>query len=290
MIFPKEIIEKYKQLTDFDEYLKAVSKFARKSIRVNTLKISVKELKPRLKNWKLTQIPWCKEGFWIEGERRDLGHLIEHQLGYVYVQEASSMIPPLVLEPKPNEIVLDACAAPGSKTTQMAAMMENTGLIIANDKNYKRITALSANLQRCGVLNAIITLADFRGIKGTYPKILLDAPCSASGTIKGETRHSLNTLQTLKTNYIKSMAGVQKQMLLYAYSLLEKNGTLVYSTCSLEPEEDEEVIEHLLKNTNAKLEKINLKIKSDSRIKECIKVWPQFYDSEGFFIAKIRKL
>ena len=126
--FKDKFIERYSELTDFETFKKYSLSFLRRSIRVNTLKISINELKKRIeKNWKLTQIPWCKEGFWLEHNegRRDVGNLIEHALGYIYVQEAASMIPPLVLDPKPGEVILDIAASPGSKTSQIAQYMNN---------------------------------------------------------------------------------------------------------------------------------------------------------------------
>ena len=127
--FKEKFIERYEKLTDFNEFKKYSLSFLRRSIRVNTIKISVDELKKRLeKNWNLEQIPWCNEGFYIEHikkERRDIGNLIEHSLGYFYIQEAASMIPPLVLETKENDVVLDIAASPGSKATQIAALMNN---------------------------------------------------------------------------------------------------------------------------------------------------------------------
>ncbi|HJO02147.1 MAG TPA: tRNA methyltransferase, partial [Candidatus Woesearchaeota archaeon] len=129
--FKEKFIERYEKLTDFKEFKKYSLSFLRRSIRVNTLKISLDELKKRLeKNWNLEEIPWCKDGFYIEHikkERRDIGNLIEHSLGYFYIQEAASMIPPLVLEPKETDVVLDIAASPGSKTTQLAALMNNKG-------------------------------------------------------------------------------------------------------------------------------------------------------------------
>ena len=128
----EKFAERYKSLLgeEYDVFIKYSLTFPRRSLRVNTLKISVEELKKRLeKKWELTQIPWCKQGFWIrhkKGDRRDIGNLIEHQLGFFHVQESASMIPPLVLEPKPHELVLDMCASPGSKSTQIAIMMKNT--------------------------------------------------------------------------------------------------------------------------------------------------------------------
>lgn len=132
--FKQEFVKRYSALTDFKEFKKYSLSFLRRSIRVNTLKTTIPEIKKRLKKWELKQIPWCKEGFWVERkDRRDVGNLLEHHLGYIFVQEAASMIPPLVLKPKPGEIVLDMCASPGSKTTQIAQYMKNQGLLIAND-------------------------------------------------------------------------------------------------------------------------------------------------------------
>ncbi|MBU0963211.1 MAG: NOL1/NOP2/sun family putative RNA methylase [Nanoarchaeota archaeon] len=301
--FKDKFIERYKTLTNIDKFLEYSQKFLRRSIRVNTLKISVPELKKRLKDWNLKQIPWCKEGFWIEHkkkERRDIGNLLEHNLGYFYIQEAASMLPPLALEPEKNSIVLDSCACPGSKTTQLAAMMNNTGIIIANDDDFTRLNALKANLQRMGVSNTVITLGKaerFTDIMFDY--ILLDAPCSGTGVI----RKSPRTALTWNPNTVKKLAGVQKYLIMNLFEKLNKNGTLVYSTCSLEPDEDEAVIDFLLNRfENAKLDEIKLDIKKskpvlefegvkfNKEIKKCLRIFPQDNDTEGFFVAKIRKL
>ena len=133
-----KFLERYRKLTNIDKFLEYSLKQPRKSIRVNTLKCDINKIKKRFKN--LEQIPWCKEGFWIKGY--SIGNTLEHFLGYIYLQEASSMIPAVVLEPKENELVLDLCASPGSKTTQMAAMMNNKGLIVANDNKIIRLKAL----------------------------------------------------------------------------------------------------------------------------------------------------
>ena len=129
------------------------------NLRVNTLKIEIDDLIGRFerKGFEIEQIPWIKEGFWVKGEE-NVSKTIEHVLGYFFIQSSSSMIPPLILDPKPGDVVLDLCASPGAKTTQMAAMMKNEGVIIANDVHYKRLKALRGNLQRCGVLNTIISL------------------------------------------------------------------------------------------------------------------------------------
>lgn len=305
-IVPKKSFEEHFRLVfkdDFDAFMRYSVSFLRRSIRVNTLKISVEELKKRLesKGFQLTQIPWCKEGFWIEHDtgRRDLGNLIEHQLGYFYVQEAASMIPPIVLDPKPNEIVLDLAASPGSKTTQMAAMMKNEGLIIANDYKGQRLVMLGLNLQRCGVTNTIVTLMDGRAFRGVlFDKILLDAPCSATGAL----RKSLRTFKTWNPNSVNRLSKTQKGLIETAFNLLKPNGILVYSTCSVDPEENEAVVSYLLENyKNADLLDIDLNIKRsqpfkefngkvfDKRISKVLRIHPQDNDTEGFFVAKIIK-
>jgi len=304
--FKEKFIERYSKLTDWEDFKQCSLSFLNRSIRVNTLKITIKELKERLeKNWNLEQIPWCKEGFWIEHakkERRDIGNLIEHSLGYFYTQEAASMIPPIVLEPKPHEIILDIAASPGSKTTQIAQYMQNKGILIANDYTYERMKPLSINLQRCGVTNTVITLMEGQWFKKSgieFDRILVDAPCSGTGTI----RKSLKTIGIWNPDMIRRLSITQKQLIETGFNLLKENGTLVYSTCSLEPEENEEVVDFLInKYENARLEEIKLNIKrSDAilefenkeynkEIKKCLRIWPQDNDTEGFFVAKIKKV
>ena len=296
--------ERYSKLTDYEKFMEYSLSFLRKSIRVNTLKISVAELKKRMMDWSFEQIPWCKEGFWVKHEegRRDIGNTLVHHLGYIYSQESASMIPPLVLEPRPGEKVLDLCASPGSKSTQIAAMMENKGVLVSNDIKGDRLAALGQNMQRCGVHNCILTIMDgnrFRKMEEQFDKVLVDAPCSATGTI----RKSLKTLEMWNPKMILNLARMQKNLLRSGWSVLKKGGTLVYSTCSLEPDEDEGVIDWFIQEfPEAKIEKIKLpglktsepitefegKRFSDE-VKKCLRIWPQDNDSEGFFVCKIKK-
>jgi len=299
--FKEKFIERYKKLTDWDAYCEACNKHLRKSIRVNTIKISVKELTKRLEaqGWKLTPVPWCKEGFWIEGERTDLGNLMEHALGYFYVQEAASMIPPVVLDPEQHEAILDMAAAPGSKTTQIGQYMENTGIIVANDITGDRLASLGINVQRCGLKNAVVTKSKAQYIKGKFDKILLDAPCSGTGTIM----KSIKSAMDWNPGLVERLSGLQKRLITVAFENLKENGTLVYSTCTMEPEENEGVVSFLLeKFPNAKLEEIKLKIKRslcilefagqlhNPEVSKCLRIWPQDNYTEGFFVAKIRKV
>ena len=302
--FKQNFIDRYSQLTDWEQFKFYSLSFLRRSIRINTATGDLKQTKEDIeaKGWILKPIPWCKEGFWIEHpDRRDVGNLFEHHIGKIYVQEAASMIPPLILNPQPNEIVLDLCAAPGSKTTQMGAMMHNTGLIIANDYKGQRLQSLGINIQRSGLTNVLISLMHGkRFYQFQFDKILVDAPCSGTGTI----RKSLKTINIWNPVMITKLAKQQKELAHRAFENLRPGGEMVYSTCSVEPEEDEGVVSYLLQTfSNAEIVKIKLpglKTTSaitefngetyDQRVKYTLRIWPQDNDTEGFFIAKIKKI
>ncbi len=300
--------ERYRALLggEYEKFMSYSCSYIRKAVRVNTLKTTVKEVQERLKDlWQLDPVPWCKEGFWItykQGKRFDIGNLQEHQLGYIYVQEAASMIPPVVLAPEPGDIVLDICAAPGSKTSQMAQYMKNEGVLVANDIQYARLKALGMNLQRCGVANAIITHMQgyaFKNKNARFDKILVDAPCSGTGTI----RKSLKTLTMWNPSMITRLAAQQLALLEVAWGLLKNGGTMVYSTCTLEPEENEGVVSAFLKkHSDVQLETFDLPIQRspsvteflgetyNSEVKKCLRIFPHDNDTEGFFVAKIQKV
>lgn len=306
--FKDGFIERYSKLTDFEEFRKYSLSFLRRSVRVNTLKVSVKEIKERLaESWGFEQIPWCDEGFWIiKKEEEAIGNTIEHALGYIYVQEAASMIPPLALfqnEQIDEPVVLDMCAAPGSKTTQIAQCMRNKGVIIANDYTGARLAPLGINLQRCGIRNTVITLMPgqaFAKVKTRFDYILVDAPCSGTGTI----RKSLKTISDWNPKMITKLSYVQKRLAETAFGILKKGGVMVYSTCSLEPEEDEGVVDFLLKrHDDAVIEKISLACLKSSppitsfedraysdKVLDTLRIWPQDNNTEGFYIARIRKV
>lgn len=311
----KRFEEHYRELLgdDYERFMNYSLSYIRKCIRVNTLKSNVDDMQKSLcEKWNLEQIPWCKEGFWIrykEGKRFDLGNLIEHHLGYVYVQESASMIPPVVLDPQPGEMVLDMCAAPGSKTSQIAMYMQNTGMLIANDVSGMRLKALGMNLQRCGVRNAVLTMmqeqrfsrlasqnSEFR-----FDKILVDAPCSGTGTI----RKSLRTITEWNPSSITKLSKIQKNLASVAFEMLRPGGVMVYSTCTIEPEENEAVISHILnKYPDAEIldidsDKLGIKrtpaiisfrgLDIDPRVSKCLRLHPYDNDTEGFFVTKIRK-
>jgi len=239
-------------------------------------------------------------------EPGELGRALEHLLGYYYVQEIASMLPVLILKPKPNETILDLCSAPGSKTTQIASEMKNTGLIIANEIKLGRVKILATNLQRCGVMNVIITKKDgwflcdkLKKENFLFDKILIDAPCSGEGTIRSSPKTNL----MWNIRKIKSLSGLQKNLVSAAIKVLKLRGELIYSTCTHAPEENEEVADYILKKfPEMKLEEIKLPLKIrqgiikwenreySKEIKKCARIYPQDNNTEGFFIAKFRKI
>ncbi|MCH7850976.1 MAG: RsmB/NOP family class I SAM-dependent RNA methyltransferase [Nanoarchaeota archaeon] len=280
------------------------------SIRCNTLKISVTELLNRLKayGWKLRQ-PFEKnpEVIVIETKLKpgELGKTREHLLGFYYVQEISSQLPMLVLKPSPEEIILDLCASPGSKTTQGAAMMKNTGTIIANEVSMGRIGILNSNLERCGVMNTIVTRKEgvalcnklYKKTEFRFDKILVDAPCSGEGTL----RKSPKTFLMWNINMIKKIAATQRRLAESAIKLLKVGGIMIYSTCTLAPEENEMIVDYLIKKFDIEVLQINLPLKfrpgvcewegvsMDKSVEKCLRLYPQDNDTDGFFVAKIIK-
>jgi len=303
--FKATFIERYSVLTDWDSFKMYSLSYLNRSLRVNTLKITVEILKERLekKGWILEQVPWCKEAFWVEHEtgRRDLGNTLEHQLGYFYIQESASMIPPIVLAPKAGDLILDMCASPGSKTTQMAQMINNDGLIIANDVSGMRLAPLGTNVQRLGCSCIMQTQHDGLQIPETilFDKILLDAPCSGSGTI----RKSMKTITMWNPHALVKIAKLQIKLLEKAWKLLKPGGVIVYSTCSTDPEEDEMVVsEFVTKHADAKIVDIQLPgfkrasavtsfngIELHPDVTKTLRVWPQDNDTEGFYVSKLMK-
>ncbi len=294
---------------DFGEFKKIIYVSPRNFIRCNTLKISVRNLAERLgKKWKIAQ-PFKErpEIMLVENDLApgELGSAIEHILGYYYVQEISSMLPALALDLQPGEFVLDLCSSPGSKTTQIASMMDGKGTIVANEIDLGRMKILSSNLERCGVSNAIVTRNDGFSLceriaktELRFDKILLDAPCSGEGTL----RSSQKAFLQWNVKVVSSFSRQQKKMLASAIKCLKVGGTIVYSTCTHSPEEDEEVVDFALNNFPVKIEKVNLPLKSrpgitswegknySEEVKNACRIYPQDNNSEGFFLSKMTLL
>ncbi|MCX6711378.1 MAG: RsmB/NOP family class I SAM-dependent RNA methyltransferase [Candidatus Woesearchaeota archaeon] len=269
----------------------------RDSIRVNTSKISIEALAERLSRKRVLfeKIQFCPNGLYYKS-KFSLGSTPEYLMGYYYLQEAASMLPVLALSPSEKDLVLDMCAAPGSKTTQLSEVMGNRGEIIAVEKNLGRCKSLKNNLERMGCMNVTAINDDALNIKAgeIFDRILLDAPCSGNYAIER------GWFDKREINGIQRNSVHQKMLVKKASSLLKKGGILVYSTCSLEPEEDEEVVEFAL-SLALKMEKIEIAVgepaatafngrKFDGSIAMARRLWPHKTGTQGFFLARMRKI
>ena len=293
---PPPFRERYDSIVS-DKFYEYLEKPLPRSFRINNLKANKKEVLERFESYgiELKPVTWYSDAF-ISDSR--IGNTIEHFMGWIYVQELTSMLPPLIMSKELGRTILDAAAAPGSKTTQLADLMENKGLIVANDISYLRTKALKSNLEKLGVINTVVTnynLKNFPKVK--FDAILLDAPCSSEGTI----RKNPDILSIWSIKDIIGKSRLQKDLILKAYDLLKEGGYLIYSTCTFAPEENEEVVNHLLENREVRIEKINLDLKNspglDSwqkrdfspEVKNCCRIWPEQNDTGGFFLCKIRR-
>lgn len=284
-----------------DDFIAACQRPLRRSIRVNTLKISVEDFLALVApySWQLTPVPWCAEGFWIERDDEDavpLGSTAEHLSGLFYIQEASSMLPVAALFADGNspERVMDVAAAPGSKTTQIAARMGNRGAILANEFSASRVKVLHANISRCGIHNVALTHFDGRVFGAALPEafdaILLDAPCSGEGVV----RKDPDALKNWSVESNLEIAATQRELIESAFHALRPGGTLVYSTCTLNRDENEDVCLWLKAQYPDAVEFLPLNDLFASAQEAVtpegfLHVFPQIYDCEGFFVARLRK-
>jgi len=291
--------ERYTRIDNSDDFFMSMYKPIRSSIRVNTLKADLEDVVARLReDFHLESVPWCEEGFFINTE--SFGSIPEHRLGVIFTQESASMIPPVLMELSPKMNVLDIAAAPGAKTTQIAQYMCNDGCIIANDVKMKRLNILISNLQRCGVLIAHVTMKDgrfFGKFEERFDAVLVDVPCSNVGMI----RKNFKYLKYWRASEIKRLSKLQKGLILAGYKALKGGGVLIYSTCTLDPVENEAVVDFLIRETEAEIEDIKLPVNRhppflefdgvsfNEDLRKCLRIHPQDNDTEGFFVAKIRK-
>ncbi len=289
----------YRELlgTDYDRFVASIAYYLPKAIRMNPLKMDPTQTRKRLERYfSLTPIPWCADAYWVSGERRDVGNTIEHQLGYFYIQEAASMLPPVVLAAQPGERVLDMAAAPGSKTTQLAAMMHNTGVIVANDRGI-RLRPLGINVQKCGCSNVLITNMDGRALKRlSFDRILADVPCSATGTLQRSPKAAV----LWNDAALKALQTLQLQLALAAFEALRPGGRMVYSTCTLEPLENEGVVSQLVA-AGARVLPIDLPIAREApflswrgvefhpSVSLALRIHPYTNGTEGFFVCLLEK-
>lgn len=310
-MLPEKFLGKLASYTDEESRKEILTSFCSRhpsTFRANTLKITAEELQKKLSELGIEteRVNWYTDAFILKNvPQKVLTETDLYKNGYFYVQSLSSMIPPLVLEPKENEHILDLTAAPGSKTTQIAALMKNTGEIIANDKSRIRMYKLEANLKIQGVTNTKASYIPGEFFWKRYPeyfdKTLVDVPCSMEGRFFVEDPKSY---QDWTPGKVKMLSEMQKWLLRSAISATQPGGTIVYSTCTLSPEENEGVIDWILKKekTTIQLETIELKgLKTypgittfgqkqfDKEVSKTLRIFPTQI-MEGFFVTKIKKL
>lgn len=291
--FVNNLYEMFSPLT-VDKIFVGISEKRYTTLRVNTIKYNIQDLMRyfKEKNIKFERVLWYTDALIIKNaNEKDIQKLDIYEKGYIYIQSLSSMVPPIVLNPNPGDKILDMTAAPGSKTTQMACIMKNKGYILANELDKIRCKKLKYNVVSQGT--DIIEVINGRGeklgenYKEQFDKVLLDTPCS------GEGRFSMNNVQTYRgwsTKTVKELTKIQKKLFKSAYEALSPNGIMVYSTCTLNEEENENIVNWALENFKLKLINIDLNIKDAIFVCDgkAIKILPS-KNMEGFFVAKFQK-
>lgn len=240
------------------------------------------------------QVGW-NDNVWRLPDVEKPGASLLHWRGEYYVQEASATLPVTVLNPQPGETVLDMCAAPGGKTTQLAGLMRNTGVVVANEKRGRRMKSLHANVNRTGSACVTTRHGDGRTVQGTYDRVLVDAPCS------GEGNECRRTFEPATEEERTSLAELQIQLMEQAATVVKEGGVVVYSTCTFAPVENEAVVDHVLAETELSIEKVTVPVphqrgivsfadKQFSRdVRNTVRVYPHHLTSGGMYIARFRR-
>ena len=282
------LMQRYREILgeDFGRFKKAIMTKSPTYIRVNSLRMGEEELKKRLRKKGIVLKKKMSNCFEIKRARMSPGATIEYLLGYYFLQDWTSLLP--VLSLKPKGVVWDMCASPGGKTTHISELMRNKGVLVATDK--KRVRALFYNVMRMGCKNVLIYRKDAREINYMFDYILLDAPCTGTGIMRKD-----RTRMNVKRRDIIYMSNLQKKLVEKAISSLKKGGKMVYSTCSLEPEENEEIVEHAINNG---MKVVDSGFGSsglgsvfgreyNKQVRKSVRIWP--YEGNGFFFAKMVK-
>jgi NOL1/NOP2/sun family putative RNA methylase len=298
------MVERYTALfgEETEAFLEGNDQPLPKTIRSNTLALEPQELVNRLerKGFKLEPAQGLDYAFRVTAGKLPLGATTEYLLGYYFVQSVASMWAVEVLNPGKSEVVVDMCAAPGGKTTHIAEMMRNKGALLATDISRSRMRGLRSNLSRMRVENVLAIRVDAAQLPETgvkADKVLLDAPCTGEGLIPLDPKRK----QSRSLEDIQTMASVQRKLIVAASKLLEDGGTLVYSTCSVAPEENEEIIDYALQHCPLRVVDTGLpfgerglttpfgRILDDSLV-NARRFFPYKHEMEGFFICKLEKI
>ena len=280
MNLPIEFEKKMKAFlgNEWDDFLYSYDNNRFQALRFNTLKVQSQEERMRiLKTLKISsekKVSWANEAYYFDENVRPGKHPY-HEMGLYYIQEPSAMSAAALLAPKPGMRVLDLCAAPGGKSTQLATYLGDSGLLVSNEINTQRSRILSQNIERMGIKNAIVTNEDSFVLASHFPgffnAIQVDAPCSGEGMF----RKLPEAIEQWSIENVAICAARQKEILDNAAVMLKPGGTIVYSTCTFSKEENEDVIEYFLERH------------PDFTLEEMERFWPHKVDGEGHFVAKL---
>lgn len=304
MRLPQQFIDRMKELlnTEFEQFIRVLNGTSHAGLRVNTLKASVQELKERLP-FNLEPVPWSQEGFYIKGEDRPAKHPY-YQAGLFYLQEPSAMAPAACLGVRPGDKVLDLCAAPGGKSTHIAALLQGEGFLLSNDNSEERTKALVWNLERWGTRNCTVTNEEPKNLARCFPdyfdKILIDAPCSGEGMFRKDAR----AVKSWNDYDSETCSAMQADILDWCYVMLKPGGRMLYSTCTFNPEENEQSIAGFLtKHSDVSLLQLpeyegwargetlwaqNYPL-TNKELYKARRLWPHKVRGEGHFLALMEK-
>lgn len=296
MKFLEEKLEKQYGTKITKEIIEGYQTKRKTTLRINTIKSNIEEIKKELEKEKIEYetIKWSKEALIIKNaDEKTIQEMEIYKNGKIYLQSLSSMLPPIILEPKEGTDILDMAAAPGGKTTQIAALTNNKAHITACEKNKIRAERLKYNVDKQGATCVFIMPKDSRFIDDffSFDQILLDAPCSGSGTLD---YNDANVEKYFTEQLIERSSKTQKTLLSKAIKLLKPGHEMVYSTCSILDCENEDVVSSVIKNGNIKIVPINFEGMEElpilpTKISGTLCVKPtELY--EGFFVAKIKRL
>ena len=292
MQLPEKYISNMKDLlgNEFEEYIASFNEPRLYGLRVNTAKISVEDFL-KISPFELTPIPWISNGFYYSEEDKPAKHPY-YFAGLYYLQEPSAMTPAYVLPVNPEDKVLDLCAAPGGKSTELGAKLKGTGLLVSNDISASRAKALLKNIEVFGIGNVVVTCEYPEKLKerfaGFFDKILVDAPCSGEGMFRKDNK----LIKSWESQGPEFFAPIQKGILKAAADMLKEGGYLLYSTCTFSKEEDEDnIFEFLNEHEDFELEHI-YEYEGFVRaygMEEAIRLFPHHLKGEGHFVALLKK-
>ena len=301
MQLPVIFEEKMKEMLgpDYENYLASFQDEPNQGLRVNTAKISVEDFL-KISPYQLKQVPWCSNGFYYDKSEKPAKHPF-YYAGLYYIQEPSAMTTASLLPVEKGDRVLDLCAAPGGKSTELAAKLDGSGLLVSNDISNSRAKALLKNIEMFGAGNVLVTSEPPNVLAKRFPayfdKILIDAPCSGEGMF----RKQGNMVKAWESNGVELFVGLQRSILKEAVTMLKPGGVLIYSTCTFSKEENEQSIEYLL-SLDDSLYLVDLPmfegfdaghpewgLTGNPKLSRCRRLWPQRIEGEGHFVAMVKK-